>query len=704
VAEAFQGILRIGEYPYYRDSVDRWLPKLRVMRRVGIDTVSMYVPWRHHERRLDTQSSEFRFDGPGNRDLGRFLESVQDTGLFAVVKPGPFVHAELPFGGLPDRVSPSNDESRTVPITSSGVSPTSQRLVLPSMFDAMYQQDAREWLRACGDFIRPFVHPDGPVIAVQIGNEGVFGDAAILPSERDHSEPALNSFSAWLASSASDRVPTNQRGASAEAMTVQPPVEWDTWCAETLVNHWMSIEEALDLNVPAFVNVPPPSGMTQSLDAWVTSVRPEMAPRLTYGYTNWLGSTSRSEDALLLYAITARRARGLAVEENWSLLWKDAECKHGMTPVANSVLGLANGSRSVSIYTACATNEWDADLRIDHTFLLETEGDAAFLDPPYGGGAPIDVEGQPTANFDTLRVLAHFLAGVGHSMSACEPERGMTILVHPPYSSLAARNEPGSPHLDVASTRTALVLPVRFALEHGVPFSIAPLDHFKRSNAPPAVVSPTMFFMPESIQESLGEFAEAGGRLLLIGDLPLLDEILRPCRTLTDHLDESAWPSVAHVDSSCDPAEVMKVLESWVPRAVRAKEETGLASLQFRTHSPDKREEFIFLFNRDQDVRLLATDTSAGRLRVALPSGGCAIIYRRGRQLAGIYVKGLNPLAASTVIDVSLGDAILKSESPCDLSVVRNGHAFSVVSAQEDEVNRISLPDGTRRTIARNDC
>ena len=62
---------------------------------MGLNTVETYVAWNAHAPR----PGEFRLDG--GLDLGRFLDLVAAEGMFAIVRPGPYICAELTNGGLP---------------------------------------------------------------------------------------------------------------------------------------------------------------------------------------------------------------------------------------------------------------------------------------------------------------------------------------------------------------------------------------------------------------------------------------------------------------------------------------------------------------------------------------------------------------------------------------------------------------------------
>ncbi|HRZ67804.1 MAG TPA: beta-galactosidase, partial [Candidatus Omnitrophota bacterium] len=92
-----------ADYPYYRDDAANWDDRLKKIKGAGIDAVTFYTPWRHHMRR-DGEKFSADFDGTTqpNRNVKLFLELCRKNGLWAVVKPGPFIHAELTFGGLPD--------------------------------------------------------------------------------------------------------------------------------------------------------------------------------------------------------------------------------------------------------------------------------------------------------------------------------------------------------------------------------------------------------------------------------------------------------------------------------------------------------------------------------------------------------------------------------------------------------------------------
>lgn len=88
----------MGEFHYSRTPPDEWEAELRKMKAAGIDIVASYVMWNHHEEQ------EGKFNWKGQRDLRRFVQLASKAGLDVMVRIGPWVHAEVRYGGVPDWV------------------------------------------------------------------------------------------------------------------------------------------------------------------------------------------------------------------------------------------------------------------------------------------------------------------------------------------------------------------------------------------------------------------------------------------------------------------------------------------------------------------------------------------------------------------------------------------------------------------------
>lgn len=84
-----------GAIHYFRVHPDDWYHSLYNLKALGFNTVETYVPWNMHE------PHKGQFDFTGILDLERFLEMAQELGLYAIVRPSPYICAEWEWGGLP---------------------------------------------------------------------------------------------------------------------------------------------------------------------------------------------------------------------------------------------------------------------------------------------------------------------------------------------------------------------------------------------------------------------------------------------------------------------------------------------------------------------------------------------------------------------------------------------------------------------------
>lgn len=88
----------MGEFHYVRTPAAEWDAELAKIKASGVDIVATYLMWDYHEER------EGKFDWTGDRDLRRFVAAAARHGLKVVLRLGPWVHAEVRYGGIPDWV------------------------------------------------------------------------------------------------------------------------------------------------------------------------------------------------------------------------------------------------------------------------------------------------------------------------------------------------------------------------------------------------------------------------------------------------------------------------------------------------------------------------------------------------------------------------------------------------------------------------
>lgn len=84
-----------GAIHYFRVHPDDWYHSLYNLKALGFNTVETYVPWNLHEPQKGSFTTE------GILDIERFLGIAKELGLYAIVRPSPYICAEWEWGGLP---------------------------------------------------------------------------------------------------------------------------------------------------------------------------------------------------------------------------------------------------------------------------------------------------------------------------------------------------------------------------------------------------------------------------------------------------------------------------------------------------------------------------------------------------------------------------------------------------------------------------
>ncbi|KAF9613027.1 hypothetical protein IFM89_005461 [Coptis chinensis] len=88
-------VILSGSIHYPRSTVQMWPDLIQKAKAGGLDTIETYVFWDRHE------PNRRQYDFSGNLDLVRFLKTIQDAGMNAILRIGPYVCAEWNYGGYP---------------------------------------------------------------------------------------------------------------------------------------------------------------------------------------------------------------------------------------------------------------------------------------------------------------------------------------------------------------------------------------------------------------------------------------------------------------------------------------------------------------------------------------------------------------------------------------------------------------------------
>ena len=143
----------MGEIHFSRCPRQFWKESLMKMKAGGVDIVSTYVFWIHHEE------IEGEYDWTGNRDLHAFIKAASECGVKILLRIGPWSHGEARNGGFPDWLLKKDFEVRTN--------------------DERYFDEVAKWYKAVYGEVSEFV--GSTIIGVQIENE--FGHCGGLYDE-----------------------------------------------------------------------------------------------------------------------------------------------------------------------------------------------------------------------------------------------------------------------------------------------------------------------------------------------------------------------------------------------------------------------------------------------------------------------------------------------------------------------------------------
>ncbi len=236
-----------GAMHYWRHPPSEWRAGLEAMRAMGLRLVDTYVPWGVHEiapGELDFGEREPRLD------VVRFLETAHDVGLRCVLRPGPHINAELTFFGLPERVVwDPRCQARTP-----GGHPVILPIVpvafpVPSYASDAFLEETARWYRAVGERLSRLRWPDGPIVLVQVDNEGAlyFRDGQY---DQDYHPDAVRAFRAFLSAKYGDSVEDLREAwghGDLDLETVEPPRRFDARAARDLTRHidWAEFHEHL---------------------------------------------------------------------------------------------------------------------------------------------------------------------------------------------------------------------------------------------------------------------------------------------------------------------------------------------------------------------------------------------------------------------------------------------------------------------------
>lgn len=564
-------VLMAGEVHYFRLHRRDWADRLDKLVAAGCDTVASYMPWLVHE----TASGKVDLTGSTSeyRDLVGFLELAAERDLLVIARPGPFVMAEIKNEGVPFRVY--RDHPDALPLGWDGKRGPTRTL---DYLEPGYLTEAERWYAAVMPVLADhLVTRGGPVAAVQLDNEvGMLSWVTNTPELTDRTLEELASWAGerWGHDEARRRYGADPRdarawaawwraggtdgGSEAQQLALHHDLgahHRDRYASYLLRLREVAVEHGID-GVPFLINLHGTSeGRGRTFPIGISQLSKAYAgvPQTTSGSDHYIHELT-VENVPDLYVMNAFMAAVHDTEQPiTSLEFESGTGNYGedlsrqASPESTELktrLCVAQGNRLINYYLFAGGHNPPLD---------EPVGDGndriAFTGERHGFAAPVDPEGRLSETYPAARSAVRAVSGNEHLLADMDEEHDGIVLGYVPDHYLTEYHHPSS------DRRRSLVQEVerfrgmglrdilaRALLLGGHTFGAVDLSGAPTSAgagldpAGPVIALATPSVLGRAVQERLAVFVRAGGRLLLHGVLPELDDDGTPCTVLADAL------------------------------------------------------------------------------------------------------------------------------------------------------------------------
>ena len=684
------------DYQYYRDERKNWAARLDQIKEGHGNVITFYTPWRHHivhDQRTGAISYDFTGETLDSRDLVHFMELCAQRGLYMVAKPGPFVHSELNIGGLPDIASPSFNRG-IEPVRMHDGRPLYWEYdytQLPSPADATFDELATTWLKEVRRVLAVHAGDEGYLIGIQLNDETIYCSSNDGPWIFGYDAPDIRRFYRMLKDKYGDVENYNRlHGTSLRSLeTAAPPrlnpdqpaarkpedllsyMDWGEFQWRLRTDYYDHYKKILDLDLPYLTNF---AGITPPIDENVPDAHEEPAKETPpqyirlypewwfahnrvdqdaeiyhYGMISWLGvaayniADAASEpgdlgtnDVFFRYINTARRRRGINMEENWgfSKLYHPLS-KYPIIPFFQTLASVAGGCTGYVIFTGVCHAYWIDDL--DRTTKKQH--------PTFPADAPIGSNGETGGMYEAMKLLGEYFAKEGQAFLAAKLPLDVCYLIVPDYASVSSwvpAEKDWELSYPVPRVGTDALEPAaRIFNTQGVNYAMAELPALTDQQLAkyPVVCLQLGFFLAAELQLKLVRYLDGGGRLIACGPLPTLDERMAPCMILQQFIKDN--PDRVLYSEENIFAEQKALIErlkqtGWTQQVSYSEK---LYAFVYR----NREDFFVFFFNfGDREDEAGWIEFYGQRLELTLGPKASGVIRVRSGRLSSFLVKADN--------------------------------------------------------------
>jgi beta-galactosidase GanA len=516
-----------AELHYFRIDKRYWSICFERIKRAGFRIISTAVPWNIHQD--DSKYLDFNGLNDPRKDLIVFLELAREFAFKVVLRPGPWVAGQLPYGGLPKylfndiKLLARDAQGNEVKLPDEfGVDGG----YLPSYLHPNFGFHLKNYFKAFIETTKNYVHPRGPIFMVELDYETSFG-RLLDPSRADYNpEVLLRYYGPFLERQFGEIKKLNARYHEKNAgfESVQPPRTFKDlsiddypkaldWMAfrEYMLNAYIEVLEdvfkSYTVEPLLFRSLYFPPGELLPANNLVPSDRSPFVGANVFPEGSYfdLINKARYLQSEYGFAYASSFTSGAAAA--------NPSRENDIAPIKDNTrrfyyaAGLAAGFKGMNHYM--------------------------FVDRDYWHGAPLHQDGTISDGYEVAKNFNTAVSTIGFDLM--ESKIDVAIMVNRTYYWLkrtsSAKEFTYVPRLMDDSTVGICRDLMRLKVHYGVRENrdMNSLKNYK------LLFVPSTEMMPEKDQEALVELAKAGVTLVMCGLMPRYDENFKECQVLSNH-------------------------------------------------------------------------------------------------------------------------------------------------------------------------
>jgi hypothetical protein len=516
-----------AEFHYFRVDKRYWSICFERIKRAGFRIITSTVPWGVHQDQ--TKHIDFNgYDDP-RKDLVVFLELAREFSFKVILRPGPWVAGQLPYGGLPKylfndiKILARNAAGHEVKIPDmNGVDGG----YLPSFLHSNFQFHLKTFFRAFIEITKNYVHPRGPIFMVELDHETSF--ARLLdPGSADYNPDIVSSYyPEFLLGLYEDIKKLNARYKEKNESfeKVEPPRKFDELKLESYpkVIDWIKFRQYLLNTYLATAEDMFTAYTVEPLMFRSLYFRPgDLLPAFNLvpeDRSPFLGSNVLSEGS---YFDLVNKARFLKAEYGFAFASSFTSGRAATDPDRESKLSPVTEAER-RFYLAAASSAGFKGL--NHYM---------FVDRDHWYGAPLHFDGTVAEGFDVVRNFTTAVSTIGFEEMEFEPEVAVLGNRFLSWLRLVSSKEEFT-YIPRLLDDTAVGF-CRDLMRLKLAYGIRENREWESMKKYKVLFVPSAEVMSERDQEGLVELAKAGVTLFMVGHMPRYDEEFKPCTVLSNH-------------------------------------------------------------------------------------------------------------------------------------------------------------------------